>query len=140
LRGAKTSAYEVAPDIGIAIDVTFATDYPGMDKRKVGDLSVGGGPVIGRGPNINPRLYDFLIKVAEKEKIPYQVHGLSSATGTDANVIQLTRSGVATGLVSVPVRYIHTPVELANLNDLEHTANLLAAFIAKVNKNNTFIP
>jgi len=140
LRGAKTSAYEVAPDIGIAIDVTFATDYPGMDKRKVGDLRVGGGPVIGRGPNINPRLYDFLIKVAEKEKIPYQVHGLSSATGTDANVIQLTRSGVATGLVSVPVRYIHTPVELANLNDLEHTANLLAAFIAKVNKNNTFIP
>ena len=134
LRGAKVSAYGISPDIGIAIDVTFATDFPSMDKRKTGDIKIGQGPVIARGPNINPNIFDFLVEVAKKEKIPYQVEGISKATGTDANVIQLTKSGVATGLVSIPIRYMHTQVELLNFKDLENTSKLLSAFALGVDE------
>ena len=138
LRGARVSAYGISPDIGIAIDVTFATDFPSMDKKKVGDIKIGEGPVIARGPNINPKVFDFLVEVAKKEKIPYQVEGIPKATGTDANVIQLTKTGVATGLVSIPTRYMHTQVELLSLKDLENTSRLLKGFIFKVNKNHRF--
>ncbi len=140
LRGAKTSAYGITPDIGIAIDVTFATDYPDMDKKKVGDIKIGGGPVIARGPNINPKVFELLIKTAQEAKIPHQIEGIPYGTGTDANVIQLTKAGIATGLVSIPNRYMHTPVELVSLKDLENTAKLLAAFISQLDKNNNFIP
>jgi endoglucanase len=134
LRGARTSAYRISPDIGIAIDVTFATDFPSMDKRKVGDIKIGGGPVIARGPNINSKIFDLFVEVAKKEKIPYQVEGISRATGTDANVIQLTKTGVATGLVSIPNRYMHTQVEIVSLKDLENTANLLSAFVLRLDR------
>ena len=140
LRGAKTSAYGISPDIGIAIDVTFATDFPGMDKRKVADINIGGGPVIARGPNINPRIFNLLVDVAKKEGIPYQVEAISRGTATDANVIQLTKAGVATGLVSIPLRYMHTPVELISLKDLENTSRLLKAFILNLNKKTSFLP
>jgi len=140
LRGATTSAYGISPDIGICAEVTFATDSPDMDKKKAGDVSIGGGPVIARGPNINPKVFELLVDTAKKEKIPYQVQGISSATGTDANVMQLTRSGVATGLVEVPLRYMHTPVELLNLKDLENTAKLLRSFILRVNEDMSFLP
>ena len=129
LRGAQTSAYGIAPDIGIAIDVTFATDFPGMDKKKIGDIKVGKGPVIARGPNINPKVFELLVAAAREENIPYQVEGISRGTGTDANVIQLTRAGVATGLLSIPLRYMHTPVELINLQDVDNTVRLLKAFV-----------
>ncbi|MCK4860171.1 MAG: M42 family metallopeptidase [Candidatus Omnitrophica bacterium] len=132
LRGARTSAYGISPDIGIAIDVTFASDFPTMDKKKIGDIRIGGGPVIARGPNINPKIFELLVETAKKEKISYQIEGISKATGTDANVIQLTKSGVATGLVSIPNRYMHTPVELVNLQDLENIAKLLSAFILRI--------
>ena len=134
LRGAKVSAYGISPDIGIAIDVTFATDFPSMDKRKAGDIKIGKGPVIARGPNINPKIFDFLIEVAKKERIPYQIEGISKATGTDANVIQLTKTGVATGLVSIPNRYMHTQVELVSLKDLENTSKLLSAFVLRFDR------
>lgn len=140
LRGAKTSAYGITPDIGIAIDVTFATDYPDMDKKKVGDIKIGGGPVIARGPNINPKVFELLTKTAQEAKIPHQIEGIPYGTGTDANVIQLTKAGIATGLVSIPNRYMHTPVELVSLKDLENTAKLLAAFILQLDKKNNFIP
>ena len=140
LRGAKTSAYGISPDVGIAIDVTFATDFPGMDKRKTGDINIGGGPVIARGPNINPKVFDLLVDVAKKEKIPYQVEAISRGTGTDANVIQLTKAGVATGLVSIPLRYMHTPVELICLEDLENVSKLLKSFILRINKKISFLP
>ncbi|MFH1996921.1 MAG: M42 family metallopeptidase [Candidatus Omnitrophota bacterium] len=129
LRGAQTSAYGIDPDIGIAVDVTGATDTPGMEKAAVGDIRIGRGPVIARGPNINPRVFDRLVRVAGKEKIPYQVQALAGGSRTDANVIQLTRSGVAAGLVSIPLRYGHTPVELLSLNDLENAVKLLRAFV-----------
>ncbi len=132
MRGAKTRVYGISPDIGIAIDVTFAADFPSMDKRKIGDIKMGGGPVINRGPNITSKIFDLLIETAKKEKIPYQVDSTSGATPTDANVIQLTKAGVATGLVSIPNRYMHTPVEVVSLKDLENIAKLLAAFILKI--------
>ncbi len=140
LRGAHTSAFGIDPKIGIATDVTFATDHPGIEKKLVGDITVGGGPVIARGPNINPRVFNLLIRTAKERKIPYQVEGISRATGTDANAIQLTRAGVAAGLVSVPVRYMHTPVETLDLGDAENTAKLLAAFAEAITPEFDIIP
>ena len=140
LRGAKASAYGISPDIGIAIDVTFATDFPSMDKKKAGDIKIGKGPVIARGPNINPKIFDLLVEAAKEEKIPYQVEGIPKATGTDANVIQLTKSGVAAGLVSIPNRYMHTQVELIDLKDLENASKLLSAFILRLDKDINLVP
>lgn len=142
LRGAKTSAFRIAPDVGIAIDVTFATDYPATETEstKFGDIRIGKGPSISRGPNINPKVFELLIQEAKAKKIPYQIEGAPRATGTDANVIQLTRAGVATGLVSIPNRYMHTPVELISLDDLENVANLIANFILQLDEKSNFIP
>ncbi|MCE5250070.1 M42 family metallopeptidase [bacterium] len=140
LRGAHTSAYGVDPQIGIATDVTFATDQPGVDPKHVGDIKLGGGPVIARGPNINPRVFDLLVETAKKKKIPYQIEGISRATGTDANAIQLTRAGVAAGLVSVPLRYMHTPVETLDPGDVENTVKLMAFFAEALTPDMSFIP
>ncbi|MEL6823417.1 MAG: M42 family metallopeptidase [Calditrichota bacterium] len=132
LRGARTSAFSVDPDIGIAIDVTHATDHPEVSKVKVGEVYLGKGPVINRGANSNHKVVELLIEAAEKEKIPYQLEATAGGTPTDANAIQLTRSGVATALISVPLRYMHTPSEVVSLSDVENTAKLLAAFIKRV--------
>ena len=140
LRGAHTSAFGVNPKVGIAVDVTHATDHPDMDKRKVGDIRLGGGPVIARGANINPVVERLLIQAAQEEGIPYQLEGEPGGTPTDANAIQLTRAGVATGLVSIPLRYMHTAVEMLSLKDLENVAKLLAAFVARVNDGVDFRP
>ena len=140
LRGAKTSAHGIDPDIGIATDVTFASDHPDTDKKQLGEISLGKGPVIARGPNINPRVFSRLIKLAESRKIPYQVEASPRATGTDANVIQMTRSGVAAALVSIPNRYMHTPVEMVNLNDMENAARLLAAYIESLEPEEDLTP
>ena len=120
--------------------MTFASDHPEIDKKLVGDISLGKGPVIARGPNINPRVYERLLKLATKGKIPYQVEPASRATGTDANVIQITRSGVAAGLVSIPNRYMHTPVEMVNLKDLENAAKLLTAYIESLKPGEELTP
>ena len=132
IRGARTSAFGIDPLIGIATDVTFATDHPSADKKRIGDIKVGGGPVIARGPNINPRVFDLLVDTAKKLKIPLQIEGISRATGTDANAMQITRAGVAAGLVSVPVRYMHTPVETLDLGDAENAVKLMAGFAETV--------
>lgn len=138
LRGATTSAYGIGPDIGIAIDVAFATDFPGMEKKKIGEIDIGKGPVIARGPNINHKVFDLLIQTAKQKKIPYQVVAVPRATGTDANVIQLTKQGVATALISIPLRYMHTPVELISLIDVENTIKLIKAFILNLDKSKQF--
>ena len=140
LRGAKTSAHGIDPDIGIATDVTFASDHPDTDKKQQGDISLGKGPVLARGPNINPKVYSRLVRLAKTDKIPYQVEPAPRATGTDANVIQMTRSGVAAGLVSIPNRYMHTPVEMVHLEDLENTAKLLAAYIESLKPEEDLTP
>jgi len=140
LRGGTTSAYGVDPDVGIAVEVGFATDYPEMDKKEIGEFKVGKGPIIARGPNINPALFELLTATAREENIPFQVMGASRATGTDANVMQLSRGGKAAALVSVPLRYMHTPVELLSLEDLENTVKLLAALVFKITGVEQFIP
>jgi endoglucanase len=132
LRGAATSAFGIDAQVGIAIDVCHACDYPDADKRKVGDIAVGKGPVISRGANINPRVFNLLVQAAREEGIPYQVEAAPRGTGTDANAMQLSRAGMATGLVSVALRYMHTPTEVLSLGDLENACRLCAAFAARV--------
>ena len=140
LRGATTSTYGVDPLVGIALDVTFATDHPGMDKRKLGEIKIGGGPVLTRGANVNPAVFEGLVAAAAKKKIPYQIDAASGGTGTDANAMQLSRAGVATGLVSVPQRYMHTPVEVLSLDDLDNSVKLLTEFVLGVDDKTDFIP
>ena len=138
LRGARTSAYGVNPNVGIAIDVGFASDTPDVNKKVTGEVKLGGGPIISRGANINPKIFDMLVTTAEENDIPYQLVGAPRGTGTDANVIQLTRAGVATGLVSIPNRYMHTPVELVHKDDVDNAALLLAKFILKLDESTDF--
>src|SRR5262249_27962238 len=132
LRGATTAAYGVNPTVGIAVDVCHATDTPGNGKKQLGDPRCGAGPVLYRGPNINPKVQDLLVQSAKNRDITVQVRGAPRATGTDANAIQLSRGGVATGLVGIPNRYMHSPVEVVALEDLEKAAQLLAEFCASV--------
>ncbi len=137
VRGATTAAYHVNPQIAIAVDVTHATDYPGIDPKRYGDCKLGGGPMICRGPNINPIVFQKLTDCAKKLKIPYQIEADPRPTGTDARVLQMARAGVATGLVSLPLRYMHTPSEVIDLQDLEHTVELLVAFALSLKKGET---
>lgn len=138
--GAATTAFRLKPDVGIAIDVWFSSDAPGMDKTRVGESNLGKGPVLHRGANINPIVADLLEDTARIEGIPFQMVAAPGATGTDANPMQVSRAGVATAVVSVPLRYMHTPVELICLADIDATAKLLAAFIRRLEPGISFIP
>ncbi len=140
LRGARTSCYGIDPLVGIAADVTHATDNPGADKRMAGDIALGKGAVIDLGANINPILGDLFIDTAKKRKIPYQIGAAPGATGTDANAIQISRSGVAAGLISIPNRYMHTQVEVCSLTDLESCARLIAETVARIDAKIDFTP
>lgn len=140
LRGAVAATYSVQPDIAIAIDVTHAFDIPDANKRKGADIKLGLGPVIVRGPNINRKVFARLVEVAKKGKIPYQIAASGMGTGTDANVIQLSRGGVATGLIGLPLRYMHNPCEMLALSDLENTVKLLTAFVESVSPKDNWIP
>jgi tetrahedral aminopeptidase len=140
LRGARTACYGIDPQVGIAVDVTHASDYAAVDKRIAGDIKIGGGPVIDIGANINPIVSDLFIDVAKKKKIDHQLAAAGGATGTDANAIQISRAGVAAGLISIPNRYMHTQVELCALPDLENAAILIAETIKRIGKKTSFIP
>ena len=140
LRGAQTSTFGVDPQVGIAVDVTHATDCPTIDKRQEGDIKLGGGPVIDRGPNVNPHVYDRLVAAAEGADLGFQVAAHGRGTGTDANAIQLSRAGVAAGLISIPNRYMHSAVETIALDDIDRAADLLAAFIVSLGGNEDFTP
>jgi len=128
VRGATTAVYSVDPHIAVAVDVSHATDHPDCDNRKFGETKLGGGPLICRGPNINPKVYDRLVACAKKLKIPFQYEAEARPTGTDARALQMGRGGVATGLVSIPLRYMHTPSELVDLEDVENCVKLLVEF------------
>lgn len=140
LRGARTSAYGIDPHVGIAIDVTHATDFPGMNKNTLGDIRLGEGPVLSVGCNINPRVFELLKKAGDKAKVKYQIEAAPRATGTDANALQVNRAGVAAGLVSIPNRYMHTQNEVIHLKDLAGAAKLLAETIRMINSETDFIP
>jgi len=140
LRGARTSAFAIDPKVGIAVDVEFATDFPAMDAevKRLGEVKMGAGPVIVRGANITPKVFDLLVEVAKERGIPHQLIGYPSGTGTDANVIQLTRAGVATGLLGVPNRYMHSPCEIVSLEDLESTFKLMAYAVERIDETMGF--
>ena len=133
-RGAITAAYAVNPHVALAVDVGHATDHHDCDQRKYGETKLGGGPIICRGPNINPKVYERLVKAAKKLKIPYQLEADPRPTGTDARAIQVGRSGIATGLVSIPLRYMHTPSEIVDLEDVERTVQLFVQFALDLEK------
>jgi len=140
LRGGTTSTYGVNPAIGISVEVGHATDYPDINKRKHGEAVCGKGPLIARGPNINPILFERIVEAAKMSKSPYQIAPESRATGTDANAIQLSRGGKVAGLISIPLRYMHTPNEVVKLSDLEATVKILTRFILDLDEKVDFIP
>lgn len=128
-RGAQMASEAILPDTGIAIDVTHATDYPTMSPAKDGDIALDKGPVIPLGPNMNKGINQTLLDIAEAQGIPYQVEAIAKPTGTDARMIQVAGTGIRTGLVSIPCRYMHTPCEVVSLKDAENAVALLAAYL-----------
>ncbi len=140
LRGARTSAYGIAPHAAIAVDVGFASDTPGIDKKLVGEVALGKGPVLHKGPHTNSVLGDLIVKTAKKNKIDYQFSSVGRPDGTDTGAIQLVRDGVATALISIPNRYMHTMVETCSLQDLETSADLIAQTILAMKPGMSFIP
>ena len=139
LYGARGAAFGLDPDAAIAVDVTHATDTPGIPKNEHGDHSLGSGPVITRAANLSPLVTDGLIDIAEGEGIPYTLEADSRSTSTDADAIQFTRAGIATGLVSAPNRYMHSPNEIVALEDLENCARLIAAYVKGLKQGTDFV-
>ncbi|EKK02132.1 peptidase M42 family protein [Rhodopirellula baltica SH28] len=140
LRGAKTAAGRINPDVAIAVDVTHASDCPTIDKQQQGDIKIGGGPVIFRGPNINAKVAKRLMQLADDNDIAYQPAALGRAAPNDSNVLQVSGSGVATGLVAIPNRYMHSAVETISLGDIEAIAKLLTLFAQSLTPECDFIP
>lgn len=138
LFGARTAAFEVRPDVAVAVDVTHATDAPGVDEKELGSSPLGSGPVIGRGSTLSPKVSEMLVETAEAEGIEYSISASGRGTSTDADVLQISRSGIPTGLVSIPLRYMHSPVEMVDLRDVEAVVKLLAAFGARLSASDDF--
>ncbi len=136
--GARTSAFSLSPDLAIVVDVTFATDQPGIELGPITKHHLGSGPVIARGTSLHPLVTDLLYETAEQEGLPFTVESLGRATGTDADAVHASRAGVPTGLVSVPIRYMHSPVELVSLDDIAVAAKLIAAFASRLTPGMTF--
>lgn len=139
-RGAHTSTYGVDPLIAIAVDVTPTSDHPGTSKQDIGDIQLNGGPVITIGGRVNPRVYQLLVQAAEGAGLAWQIDPQSSYTYTDTDNIQIARAGVATALVSIPCRYLHTASEIVSLRDVDEVAELLARFALALNANTNVIP
>jgi putative aminopeptidase FrvX len=130
--GARTTAYSLRPDIAIVVDVTFATDQPGTEVKELGKHEFGSGPVLTRGSTLDPQVFELLYAAGEAEGIPFTVSASARHTGTDADAFHLSRAGIPTGVVSVPLRYMHSPVEMVQLDDVENTARLIAAFARRL--------
>ena len=136
--GSRTSAFALNPDAAIVVDVTHATDAPGIDAKEAGKHELGSGPVLNRGSILNHRLFELLFQTAQAEKIPFTVEASARATGTDADAVHLSRGGVPTGLVSIPIRYMHSPVELVQLDDVHACARLIAAAALRLDSETSF--
>ena len=137
--GARTSAYTLRPDVAIVVDVTFATDPPGSDEKELGSHKFGSGPVVGRGSTLDPQVFELLHAAGEEAGIPFTVAASARYTGTDADAIHLSRGGIPTGVVSIPLRYMHSPVEMVQLDDVDNTAKLIAAFAQKLTADVSFL-
>ncbi|MFO8144164.1 MAG: M42 family metallopeptidase [Candidatus Syntrophosphaera sp.] len=129
MRGARTSAWQIEPDIAIAVDVTFTSDIPGADKRKYGDVSLGKGPTLSIGAAMHPAIHEKLLAIARKNRIPYQLEIAPGRTGTDADAIHDLKRGAAMAVVGIPNRYMHSPNEVISLKDLDSAVKLISAFI-----------
>jgi putative aminopeptidase FrvX len=127
--GSRTSAFGIEPDVALAIDVTRATDIRGGDHEDEGKIVLGGGPTLTRGPTIHPDVFELLHDTAEAEGIPFGIEVTRGNTWTDADAVYLSRRGVPTGLVSIPLRYMHSPVETVDLGDVEAAVRLIVAFV-----------
>ena len=138
--GARTSAFHVAPQAAVVVDVTHATDFPGAEKKEQGDFKLGGGPALARGSAVSGVVFDQLVAAAEAEGIPFAIEAAPRYTSTDADAVYTSRQGVATGLVSVPCRYMHSPNEMVAYDDLDRTAALLAAWVRRLTPQTSFIP
>lgn len=136
--GARQIAYSLKPDAALVVDVTHATDYPTVNKAQHGDIRIGRGPTLTHGGSNHPVLVERLEKVARQQKIPLQHEAVSSTSGTDTDVIFWTRGGIPSALISLPNRYMHSPVEVISLKDLERIPQLMAAFALSVKKAEAF--
>jgi putative aminopeptidase FrvX len=136
--GSRTSAFSLEPSAAIVVDVTHATDAPGVEVKEIGKHELGSGPVISRGSTLHPQLFEFLHDTAEREQIPFTVEASARATGTDADAVHVSRAGVPTGLVSIPIRYMHSPVELVQLDDVHACARLIAAAALRLDGETAF--
>jgi len=138
LLGARQIAYSLHPETALVVDVTHATDYPTVDQRAHGDIKLGGGPALTHGGCNHPAVLQRLEAVAAKKKIPLQHEAMSATSGTDTDVIFWTRGGIPSGLISLPNRYMHSPVEMVNLKDLEFIPELMAGFALSIGKGEKF--
>jgi putative aminopeptidase FrvX len=136
--GSRTSAFSLEPDAAIVVDVTHASDAPGIDVKEAGKHELGSGAVLSRGSTLNPRLVELLYETAEREQIPFTVEAIGRNTGTDADAVHLSRGGVPTALVSIPLRYMHSPVELVQLEDVHACARLIAAAALRLDAQTSF--
>ena len=138
--GATTAAFSFDPQVAIVVDATFATDHPNADQRQWNTVKLGGGPVLSRGSANSGRVFRRLVDLAERESIPYSVQISPRHTGTDADAIHHVRSGIASAVISIPNRYMHSPNEMIALSDVEHAIRLITAFVHSVSSVNEFIP
>jgi endoglucanase len=138
LGGAATTAFSLQPDVAIVVDVTFATDAPGVEPKTIGESPFGSGAAIGRGSTLHPAVFDRLVEAAEGAGIPYTISPSARYTGTDADAIHLARAGIPTGVVSIPLRYMHSPVEMVQLDDVQNVAKLVAEFAKRLDPTTTF--
>ncbi len=136
--GSRTSAFSLEPDAAIVVDVTHATDVPGVEVKETGKHELGSGPVLGRGSTLHPALFELLHETAEREGIAFTVEAIGRSTGTDADAVHLSRGGVPTALVSIPVRYMHSPVEVVALSDVHACARLIAAAARRLDAQTSF--
>jgi endoglucanase len=136
--GSRTAAFGIRPDVAVAIDVTHTSDIPGSDPDDEGKIQLGGGPTVTRGPSIHPDVFELLHDTAEAEGIPFVIEASRGNTWTDADAVYLSRAGVATGLVSVPLRYMHSPIETLDLDDLENAVRLVVAFAGRLEPGMSF--
>ncbi len=127
----------VKADFAIAVDVGHATDHPECDNRRFGEFKLGAGPIITRGANINPVMFDALVKVAGENDIPFQIEADPRPTSTDGRELQMAPGGLATAVVSIPLRYMHTASEVVDLQDIENTVRLLVCYAKSLRKNDT---
>jgi len=138
--GARTSAVGLDPQVALVVDVTHATDHPGSEKKLHGDHRLGGGPVFSRGSAVHPLVFDLLVECAEAESMPYTVQAAPHDTGTDADAVASALRGIPTGLISIPNRYMHSPNEMVDLEDLARASRLIAAFARKLTPRMDFVP